>query len=157
MEERNSSSPETVIPPEVTRAYDELKNEAFIQIYCKRSTYFKRWRKMTKKYFKAVNENNQPAIKRYDKRIESKRQKFIERFKYAELDNKTVPSLLDIDVLKFPQNVNHRRELIKQEDEYKAKNQQLNPDTTISNEEPGKDGLSADEPVTSEWQSDTGS
>lgn len=148
METRKSSSPETVLGPEEVKAFTKAKDKLFITLYRKRATYFKRWLRVTDRYFTALEQKDRTiediqrnfindVIEKYAKRIEHRKERFKQKFQHAVSDDgKTIPFLNDMDVLIWPESRAHREALIRKEKEYHQKNQELNPDTKILQEKP---------------------
>ena len=147
---RNSSSPDSVkteLSPEEVEELDQAKDELFIQIYRKRQVYFERWRKVTLKHFSAVELHNKDAakvqeekvmdvIERYTNRINKRRENFTKKYPFEKVgEDKTLKYLNGLDKLVKPCDRLHRRHLIKKEREYHEKNQKLNPDTMIPQED----------------------
>lgn len=154
METRNSSSPKSVksqLSAEEVRQWNQARDELFIRIYQKRKVYFKRWREVTSKYFAAIDKDMENAknkhevnianvIERYAERTQERREKFIKRYSYDLVnDDGTLPYLDGLDKLVKPVDKHHRRALIEKQREYDAKNQRLNPDTKIPQENPASD------------------
>lgn len=148
---KSSSSPDTVLGPEEVKAFEAAREELFIQIFRKREKYFQRWREVTLKYFAAIDKGMEEAknkhevniadvIERYARRIKERRGKFIKRYSYELVnDDGTLPYLDGLDKLVKPVDRSHRKDLIRKEGEYRAKNRRLNPDTRISQENPSSD------------------
>lgn len=176
MEQRNVSSPKSVksqLSPEEVRQLDQAKDELFVQLYRKRRIYFERWRKVTLMYFAAIERGKKNAemlqedniadvIERYNDRIARKRNAFKERFPYETADdNETIRYLDGLDKLVKPENRSHRKALIRKEKEYHEKNQILNPNTRIPQEDAA---LQAEEssydddqaPLAADWKSEAG-
>jgi hypothetical protein len=143
METRKSSSPDTVLGSEDVKAFAAAKDELFIYLYQKRTTYFNRWLEVTENYFNALDKGDQismdkqaksidDVIEKYTKRTERRRRKFKANFQHAVSDDgETIPFLNGMDVLIWPQDTSHRKALIQKEDEYRQLNQVINPDTRI--------------------------
>ncbi|RAO68342.1 uncharacterized protein BHQ10_004354 [Talaromyces amestolkiae] len=143
METRKSSSPDTVLGPEEVEAFSKAKDKLFITLYRKRATYFKRWLRVTDRYFTALEEHDRTieniqrnfiddVIDKYAMRIEHRKERFKNKFRHAVSDDgKTLPFLNGMDLLIWPKNRAHREELIEKENEYHQKNQKINPDTQM--------------------------
>lgn len=176
MEQRNVSSPKSVksqLSPEEVRQLDQAKDELFVQLYRKRRIYFERWRKVTLMYFAAIERGKKNAemlqedniadvIERYNDRIARKQNAFKDRFPYETADdNETIRYLDGLDQLVKPENRSHRKALIRKEKEYHEKNQILNPNTRIPQEDAA---LQAEEssydddqaPLAADWKSEAG-
>lgn len=183
MEAQNSSSPQSVLSAEEVKQWNRARDELFIQIYPKRKVYFQRWREVTLKYFAASDKGMETAkkdqedniadvIERYANRIKKKRDKFIKSYSYELVNGDgTLPYLDGLDKLVKPVDRSHRKDLIRKEREYREKNEQLNPDTKVSQgisgpndgNSPGNATQEAEEssyedelPAAADWKSEAG-
>lgn len=141
MQAKQSSTPNTILGPEETLKYKEAQENLFLYVYKKRETYFKRWRKVTLRYFDAVEKNStegkekqtkaiEEAIQKYSDRIKERKEKFLTKFPFTITDaNNGIVFLEGMDILVFPESRDERRSLIEKEEDYHKRNESINQTT----------------------------
>jgi hypothetical protein len=143
-EDKDASTPETVLGPDQVREIDHDKRELYILIFRKRESYWEDWLKYTERYFELeqgpessartkrmeqCERNIDKIINAYKRRTTRKKKMFTEKWPYELVNNEFFPFLDGMDILVKAKTWEDCVALVEKHEEYRAENEKINPST----------------------------